>query len=477
MALMKYDTANNEPFITLTHGLYPEYVISVEEFKDRNAKIMKNRWIDTNHGTKGEKIYELYNPDMDGEIVKESLQEWLCNHHHEITKSIGITLCNHEMSYAEWFRYINDQSGPDELALYSLSRKHGIHTSVFNKSYVWMTLMNRVNRPDEIISLSGINLVYLGATTYGIICDIRTPHPHQQPNPTPPKMPGHSSKRANKVTCRSSSHGRKTGVKGRMGCGRRNRGKASQTLSESRQENYGITAANVKPRSVRSSRQPIDYVSLNDGYEDETPSPSKKRCKESHRPKSAPSATLLSAHKRMNSPESTALDANTQAPDTFTAIPTPSTSTLEAVPNVDEQLLDLVLPPSRNVPENKLPVNVGNTEEDLEAASTLLSLGDTLEDTLDEGDENALLMPIGGANVPEDVAPQPLRLDQISIDNAIAGLISRKQQEEDTANNKNYEGAPTDSLAMKQDQTDANLIKKGTLETKTYVLKKKPEKK
>ena len=40
---------------------------------------------------------------------------------------------------------------------------------------------------------------------------------------------------------------------------------------------------------------------------------------------------------------------------------------------------------------------MGNTEEDLEAASALLSLGDTLEDTTDEGDENALLMPIGGA--------------------------------------------------------------------------------
>ena len=85
MVLMKYDTANNEPFIIPTHGLYPEYVISVEESKDRNAKIMKNRWIDTSHGMKGEKIYELYNPEVDGEIVKESLQEWLCDHCHEIT--------------------------------------------------------------------------------------------------------------------------------------------------------------------------------------------------------------------------------------------------------------------------------------------------------------------------------------------------------------------------------------------------------
>ena len=453
-------------------------MISVEEFKDWNAKIMKNHWIDTSHGMKGEKIYKLYNPDLDGEIVKESLQEWLCDHHHEITKSISIALCNHEMSYAEWFRFINDQSGPDELALYSLSQKHGIHTSVFNKIYVWTTLMNHVNRPDdEIISLSGINLVYLGATTYSIIRDIQTPHPHPQPNPTPPKMPGHSSKRANKVTCRSGSRGRKTGTKGSTDCGHGSRGKASQTLSESRQENYGIIAANVTPCSVRSSRQPIDYVTLNDGYEDETPSPSKKRCKESHRPRSAPSATWLSAHKHTNLPELTALDGDTSTPDTFTAIPTPSTSTLEGVPNVEEQLLDLVLPPPGNVLENKLPMNVGNTEEDLEAASTLLSLGDTLEDTLDKGDENALLTPIGGANVPEDVAPQPLRLDQISVDNAIALLVATEQQEEDSANNKSEESVPTDSLANKHDQTDANSRKKGMLETKTYVLKKKTQKK
>ena len=42
-----------------------------------------------------------------------------------------------------------------------------------------------------------------------------------------------------------------------------------------------------------------------------------------------------------------------------------------------------------------------------------MSLGDTLEDTLDDDDDdNALLMPIGGTNNPEDVAPQPVRLDQ-----------------------------------------------------------------
>ena len=241
------------------------------------------------------------------------------------------------MGYAEWFRYINDQSGPDELALYSLSHKHGIHTSVFNKSHVWMTLMNHVNRSDdEIISLSGVNLVYLGAKTYGIIRDIRTPQPQPELNPTPPKSSGQTLKCAGKVTCRSSSHGRKISSKSNTGHGHGSHGRTSQTLSESRQEHYGISTTNVTPCTVQSSRQPIDYVSLNDGYEDETPSLSKKICKESHRPRSAPSATRLSVHKRMSSPESTALDGDNPTTDTFTAIPTPSTSTLVGVPNVDE---------------------------------------------------------------------------------------------------------------------------------------------
>ena len=158
MALRKYDTANSEQFVTPIHGLYPEHVISIEDFKDRNVELMKNCWIDTTHGSKGEKIYELFEPDSDGEIVKESMQEWLCDNRHQITECISIALRNHEFTYAEWFKYVDAQSGPDELALYSLARKYGIHTSVYNKSYIWTTLMNHVSRTDEeIFKLSGVN--------------------------------------------------------------------------------------------------------------------------------------------------------------------------------------------------------------------------------------------------------------------------------------------------------------------------------
>ena len=185
MALLHRHTANNELFITPIRGLYDEYAMSVEEFKDKNVGIMRNRWVDTSHGDNGEKIYELYNPGEPGDIIKESLQEWLCDNRFEITSSIAIALRNHERSYADWFRYIEEMSGPDELALYSLSRKHGIHTAVFNKTYVWTTLMNHINVPDEdIIAKCGVNLVFLGPTKYGIIKNIRTP----QPQPVKPQL-------------------------------------------------------------------------------------------------------------------------------------------------------------------------------------------------------------------------------------------------------------------------------------------------
>ena len=40
-------------------------------------------------------------------------------------------------------------------------------------------------------------------------------------------------------------------------------------------------------------------------------------------------------------------------------------------------------------------------------------------------------MPIGGINVPEDIAPEPLRLDQVSVDNVIAGIVETEELEKD----------------------------------------------
>ena len=73
------------------------------------------------HGDDGGKIYELFDKNMDGELIKESLQEWMCDNRLKITSCVSTALHNHEQSYAEWFKYVDDCSGSDELALYCLS--------------------------------------------------------------------------------------------------------------------------------------------------------------------------------------------------------------------------------------------------------------------------------------------------------------------------------------------------------------------
>ena len=164
---------------------------------------------------------------------------------------------------------------------------------------------------------------------------------------------------------------------------------------------------NTTTRKLRTGRQPVDYVSLKDGYdEEEEPQPRKKRRKESYRPRSAPTASRISANRTKNSPNTTTIEGHI----TFNKpLVIPSPSAASSTPAQTETTLpDLV------VNRLELPVTdpqtpaATNTVEDLEAANTLLSLGDSLEDTREEDDDNALLMPIGGANNLEDIAPEPI---------------------------------------------------------------------
>ena len=164
----------NELFIKPIRSLYDDHAITVEEFQDRHKDIIRSRWVDTMHGKNGLKIYGLFDPTIDSEIVKENLQEWLCDNCFEVTECISIALHNHECMYAEWFQYVDSSPGPDELALYCLACKHGIQVAVFNKSYVWTTLADHITRTDDkIIQLCGVNLVFISPTKYGILHNIR----------------------------------------------------------------------------------------------------------------------------------------------------------------------------------------------------------------------------------------------------------------------------------------------------------------
>ena len=94
-----------------------------------------------------------------------------------------------------------------------------------------------------------------------------------------------------------------------------------------------------------------------------------------------------------------------------------------------------------------------STEEEMDAAAALLSLGEIRDDTL-EDDNNAELMPIGGRNVAVDAAPEPIRLDQVSVDKAIAGLIQDDQDRDTTGESKEHktENQPSPAEPVEPDE-------------------------
>ena len=116
--------------------------------------------------------------------------------------------------YAEWFKYVDDCSGPDELALYCLSQKYGTHTAVYNKSYVWTTFSNHLLLSDtEIFECSEVRLVFLGQTNYSILWERKQPSPGRALQPTKPTVDRkHSSfqKGRRKTTCRKGTRNNDT---------------------------------------------------------------------------------------------------------------------------------------------------------------------------------------------------------------------------------------------------------------------------
>ena len=206
----------------------------------------------------------------------------------------------HERTYSEWFRYVDECSGPDELALYYLSQKYGVHSAVYNNSYVWTTLSSHMMLSDtEIYTQCAIRLIYLGPTTYGILRDIKHPSPSvvsPTVKLTAEQKSSTTKKRGRKTTCRKGK--RNTESK------RENLAvpvKKTHTLSKNRNLRYGITDSSLTTttktgRRRRSCRRDIDYLYLNDGLESATPETPKWKTRTSYPPDRKSSTPDVSLH-------------------------------------------------------------------------------------------------------------------------------------------------------------------------------------
>ena len=274
-----------------------------------------------------------------------------------------------------------------------------------------------------------------------------------------------------------------------------------RTLSESRQVSFGIQAPPAVNRPLRQNRLNIDYLTLNDGLEEDELSSPRRKKKLTYRPGSGPSATRQAASKHTISPEAKTTDKE-KPKAALPAVPSlPVVQTLPAVPGTshgksdqtnkpltgipvttDDQLPALVL--AHDEPDVSQATGAVSTKEEIDAAETLLSLGKVRDDTLDHDDENAVLMPIGGPNVTMDVAPEPIRLDPVNVDKAIAELIQNDQNDKQTGTDQSDKSKTSTADADRDDTiddrptsagNDSKATTRGRLRTKTYALKKKVE--
>ena len=81
-----------ERFITPIHGLYKEYITTVDELTTKNPEILKNKVVGTASVCDGYLIYELFGDGEEGEIVKEQVQTWICDNRLEVMNNVSATL-------------------------------------------------------------------------------------------------------------------------------------------------------------------------------------------------------------------------------------------------------------------------------------------------------------------------------------------------------------------------------------------------
>ena len=198
----------------------------------------------------------------------------------------------------------------------------------------------------------------------------------------------------------------------------------------------------------------------------------------------------MAAQKNTVSPEAKepANKQDIKKPNTLSGIPP---QTILAA-NIVSNLTGIPDPPIPDTLPDLVTTRAGdaeNTEDELDAVDALLNLGDTHDTTIEE-DDNAALMPIGAPANAVDVAPVPILLDQMNVDNAIANIIETeelgKEAEKSTAPNVDQTDANKPAVPEETDTTSANAPDpntnprpksasptQGSLKIKTHTLKKK----
>ena len=189
-----------EHFIRSIHGLYKEYVTTIDDFIAKNDELMEDRIIISDSIRDGFLVYEMFGDGEDGELMREKVQTWICDNRLDVTGAVSTTLRAKQVSFEDWFRSSEENRSPDELIIYCLAKMSKHHTVIFNKSFPWSTLSNYINYTNcEIVERSSVLLIYVGVSKYAII----------QPKPKIPYAIGTAAKRTKGATTKKKTTSKK----------------------------------------------------------------------------------------------------------------------------------------------------------------------------------------------------------------------------------------------------------------------------
>ena len=236
-----------DKFIGPIRCLYSDYATTVDKFKEENGILLVNYELEDLGDDAGYKLYSKFSNEKDGELARELVQTWICDHHLEVTNSVRIALDNRKQLFCNLFCESEQYSSPDELLLYCLGKQNNLHVSIFNNKYVWSMLSKHL-RYDyfEIVEHSHIILVFLGERHYAIF--------HKKSDPVDePLCTSNTSSRGRGRACACAGITKKD-TKKKTVCRSSNKkgqsaspiDKRPQTLESSRKERFGIGNKSTK---------------------------------------------------------------------------------------------------------------------------------------------------------------------------------------------------------------------------------------
>ena len=111
--------------------LYSDYATTVDKFKEENDVLLVNYELEDLGDDAGYKLYSEFSKENDGELARELVQTWICDHRLEVTNCVCIALDNRKQSFCNWFRDSEQYSSLTNF-YYIVWGSKTISTSVFS---------------------------------------------------------------------------------------------------------------------------------------------------------------------------------------------------------------------------------------------------------------------------------------------------------------------------------------------------------